>query len=501
VFGVRLPILNKVKLPFQIKPRRKVVALESSGEYLKLAVVESTPRGKKLSRLLARTVVLQDDLSVLLRSVVEEGLIPADSRVLISIPRNLVTVRNLQLPTTDPKELREMVNLQAVKQTPFLKDEIIADYQIVRSGIEGYTDVILVTTHRSVPNSSLKTLDDAGLQAEGIRLSTQGVLSAFLAMGGIAGEDRAATLAMVDVDSNFCDFMVVAGGQISFTKAISVGPVKLLMGGEIEIQKFTEEIQRAIEIYGNEGIGGKISKIVLSGAEIDLENLMSRLGDALQIPVEQWLLSKTSRGVPEIMDAPENCKGALSYSSVVGLAWNPRGAKIDLTPPEVRLRESLARKGKSLTAIGISVILLLTAVTVLVSQKLYARKEYLSELREEVAQTDKYAGEVEAMRKKIRLIGDATGFQNSSLEILSVLHRTLPPDVYLKSVTFEDGSYLVLQGVSEKMSAVFGLLSTLEKQPQFHHVKTKHITRSARKGGQEEINFEMTCLLTNDGET
>ena len=107
-----------------------------------------------------------------------KGLSPTES-VLISIPRNLVTVRNLQLPTTDPRELEEMVNLQAVKQTPFLKEEIIADYHVVRSSPEGFTDVILVTTHRSVPNSNLNTLDEANLQAEGVRLSSQGVFHAY----------------------------------------------------------------------------------------------------------------------------------------------------------------------------------------------------------------------------------------------------------------------------------------------------------------------------------
>jgi len=107
---------------------------------------------------------------------------------------------------------------------------------------------------------------------------------------------------------------------------------------------------------------------------------------------------------------------------------------------------------------------------------------------------------VEAMKKKIRIIGKATGFENSSLEILSVLYKSIPSNIYLKSITFEDGSHLILQGVAGKMSVVFGFLSTLEKQPNFHHVKTKHVTRITKKGGREEINFEMTCLLTKHGE-
>ena len=493
-------LLKTFRIAYPGKSRKTVVALESSGEYLKLAVVSVTPRGRKISKLVARTVVLQEDLSTLLQGIVEDGLIQADSRVVISIPRNLVTVRNLQLPTTDPQELREMVNLQAVKQTPFLKDEIIADYQVVRSSPEGYTDVVLVTTHRSVSNTSLKILDDAGLKAEVIRLSSHGVMSAYKMMKAADDAGKNEPVAIVDIDSNYCDFIVTTNQRICFTKSLSLSPVKLLVGGEQEIDKFSEEIERVFEIYGNEGVGGRISKIVLSGAELEVDRLQAKLREALHVPVERLVVSRCPGISPDVMDAPENANRQVSFSSVLGLAWEPRSAEIDLTPQEVRLRESLAKKGRAITAIGVSVILLLTAVTIFVSQKLYAKRQYLAALREEVAETKREAADVEMMIKKIRLIGKAPGFQNSSLEVLSVLHKTLPPEVYLKSIAFEDASFLILQGVSQKMSSVFGLLSTLEKQPQFHHVKTKHITRSPQKDGQEQIDFEMTCLLTNDGE-
>ncbi|MFB3061616.1 MAG: PilN domain-containing protein, partial [Candidatus Binatia bacterium] len=110
------------------------------------------------------------------------------------------------------------------------------------------------------------------------------------------------------------------------------------------------------------------------------------------------------------------------------------------------------------------------------------------------------ASEVEAMRKKIKLIRDASSSENSSLKILTVLHMKIPSDIYLKSINFEDGSHLILKGVAKKMSGVFGFLATLEKQPNFHHVRTKHVTRSTRKGGNGEIDFEMTCLLAKNDE-
>lgn len=492
--------IRNLSLPFTTRRHRTVVALESSGEYLKVAQVSSGPGEKRVLKLIARTVVLQEDLPKILAELVSEGLIPVESSVIVSIPRNLVTVRNLQLPTTDPQELKEMVNLQAVKQTPFLKDEIVADFQVVRSNPEGHTDVLLVTTHRSVANSGLKILDDAGLQAGPIHLSSQGILNTYDMIQGFAEEPEDAAVAIVDVDASYSDFIVLLGRVICFTKALSVGPAKQLLGGVKEIEKFTEEIQRAIDIYGNEGIGQKISKVVITGAEIDIDALVPKLSQSIHLPVERMRLLERIPEGPGIMDLSEDARRSISFASVLGLAWNPDGSLIDLTPQEVRLREALAQKGRAITSIGISSILILSAITGFVSQKFYSRKQYLEELTREVQQTQQEAGKVEAMKKKIRVIGNATGFENSSLEILSVLYKSLPSDIFLKSITFEDGSHLMLQGVAEKMSVVFGFLSTLEKQPNFHHVKTKHVTRTTKKGGREEINFEMTCLLTKHGE-
>lgn len=486
-----------IRRSFQIRRQRTIVALEFDGKWLKLAQVAVSAKGKRLIKLIARTVVLQEELPKMLLDLVQEGMIPTDS-VLISVPRNLVTVRNLQLPTTDPHELKEMVHLQAANQTPYSKDEVIADFQVVRAnpeGYEGYTDVMLVTTHRSVSNTRLQILEDAHLKAQGIRLSSQGVLNVYRMIRG-STDEQSGPVAVVDIDSSFSDFMVTLNGQITFTKALSNGAAKLLVGRENEIEKFTEEIQRAIDIYENEGIGGKIAKLVLTGAEIKLTGLIPSLTEKLRLPVERISLMDNLPGAPEVVDLPEAQRGSLSFAAVLGLAWDPEGAKIDLTPQEVRIREALAQKGRAITPMGILVISIFTTLTALVSQHIYSKKQYLEQLNQEVLRTQREASDIEVLKKRIQIIRHATRLQNSSLEILSVLLRIIPSDIYLKAITFEEGSQVVLKGVSKEMSTVFEFRSILEKQPNFKNVKTKHVTKSGNNGGNEETDFEITCPLT-----
>ncbi|MGH9428683.1 MAG: PilN domain-containing protein, partial [Terriglobia bacterium] len=103
-------------------------------------------------------------------------------------------------------------------------------------------------------------------------------------------------------------------------------------------------------------------------------------------------------------------------------------------------------------------------------------------------------------KKKMKIIRDATRLQNSPLEILYVLHESLPSNIYLQAVTFEEGSQVVVRGVSQKMSTVFEFVSVLEKLPHFRHVKTKHVAKSGTKEGSEETDFEITCPLRRDNE-
>ncbi|MBW8057867.1 MAG: hypothetical protein FVQ86_07590 [candidate division NC10 bacterium] len=483
---------------FQLRRQRTIVAIEFGDEWLKLAQVAVSAKGKKLVKLVARRVVFREELSKTLLDLVKDGMIPTDS-VLVSIPRNLVTVRNLQLPTTDPNELKEMIDLQAAKQTPYSKDEIIADFQVVRSSPEGYTDVVLVTTHRGVSNRAITILEGAHLKAEGIRLSSQGVLNGYRMIRGSTDEESG-PVGVVDIDFNFSDFMVILNGQINFTKALSIGLAKLLAGREKELEKFTEDIQRAVDIYENEGIERRITKLVITGAEIDLMGLIPSLTEKIRLPVERISLMENIPGAREMLDLPETDSGSVSFTGVLGLAWDPEGAKIDLTPQEVRIRKALENKGRAIMFTGILVISIVTALTALISQHIYFKKQYLEHLHQEVLRTQKEASEVEAPKRNIKIIRDATRVQHSSLEILSVLHKIIPSDIYLKDITFEEGLHLILKGVSRKMSTVFEFLSILEKQPDFHHVKTKHVSRSGNKGGIEETDFEITCLLSEDNE-
>jgi len=318
--------------------------------------------------------------------------------------------------------------------------------------------------------------------------------------GATRDEERGPT-AVLDIDSNFSDFLVTRSGAVTFTKALSIGSAKLLSEEETESEKLAEEIQRAVDIYESERVGQGITKLVVTGAEVDLARVIPSLTTKLRLPVQRVSLVERLPGAREAMDLPEAQRGSVSFAGVLGLAWNAESAGIDLTPQEVRIREALEHKGRAIMVMGILGVSILTALTALVSQHVYFKKQYLEQLDGEIARTQPAANDVDALKKKLKMIRAAERIENSSLEVLSVLHRSTPPEIYLKSIAFEEQSHVVLKGMTQKMSAVFEFVSTLEKLPNFHQVKAKNATRSGSKDGSDEIEFEITCPLAKKNET
>lgn len=476
------------------KYQRTVVALEWGGDYLKIARVAVGTKGKRLVRLDARKIPSPQELPGILRDLWKDGMHRKDP-VIISLPRNLVTVRHLHLPATDPIQLREMISLQAAKQTPYSREEIITNFQTVGVPKDGFTDVILVIANREVSQERLKVLQEAHLKAKGIRLSSFGILHGHRMTQDSSPAGEEGSVAVVDMDSDFTDFVVIADGQLTFTKAMSIGASKLEEGQETWVEKFTEEMKTALDLYEREWVGQRITKAVVTGTEIETAALEKSLAEKFGLTVERVSLFDNVPGARQAAGYSEIPRGSLSFSSVVGLAWNPEWAGIDLTPLEVGLKEGFARRVKDFMITGILLISILVVLSAAVSARLYFKRQYLDQLHQQVQKTDE-AREVEKLKKNIKAIQNLMAVQNSSLEVLSQLYRLIPSKIYLTTITFREGESLNLNGIAQEMSDVFGFVSVLEKQPGFNQVKIKNVTKREKEGEQGQTQFEIVGLLT-----
>ena len=83
-------------------------------------------------------------------------------RGFLTVPMQTVISRTIEVPSQDPAEIREIVNLQASRHTPYARSEIIVDTLILGLARENYTRVLLVIAPREAVVRATGILERAG---------------------------------------------------------------------------------------------------------------------------------------------------------------------------------------------------------------------------------------------------------------------------------------------------------------------------------------------------
>lgn len=404
--------------------------------------------------------------------------------VLACIPRHLVTVRILELPSTDPKEIADMIELQIGKQTPYAKEEIVFSHRIIDAEREGYTKVMLVIAMRSLIKERVVALEKVGIDARRACLSSEGVYNWFSGVELPRLQDDSGAIIIVDIDSNYSDFIAVYKGRFSFTKNILIGANNLIDERERYQEKFIDELRRSIDFYYEEAKGLKAAKLFLLGASKNIPDLANVLSARLDIPCQILDTAKFIR-------IEEDYK-FISATPLVGLAMKYNALQFDLMPNEIRIKKRVEEKKKYLTMAGILFIAIFTMLTFLLFIHIYNKNTYKAQLEDKLAKIKDGAQGIDRMRRLITLGQERLDANGDCLTMLSGLYEVIPKEIYLTSVDIERKKHLAIKGRAPVMSDVFKFIGVLESSRYFKNVKNTYAT-TKKEDSNEYTDFEIIC--------
>ena len=486
--GLKIPKFGDLKI------KKSVVVVEIGNDWLK--VVENTPSpvGRYISR--ARFVKLaqiKEDVSSAIADIFRTMKLSKDS-VVISIPRHLVTVRALELPSLDPNEIKEIVDLQISKQTPYSKEEIISSHRTVDSLRQGYTRVILAIATRNIISERVLTMEKAGIAVHRVALSTEGACNWFdvAYMQSSVELQIGEALILVDIDSNYSDFIVIRQKKLVFTRNIFIGANHLMEPQGDWQSKFLDELKHSIERYQGEEKNIILSKIYLSGAARNINDLDRRLSSELGVPVEIAHLAKNIRLGKEVDILEKEDYKLVSSSPVFGTAIRHKELSFDLIPSELRVHKLMEEKRKSLTLMGILFAAIVTMLSFMLLINVYGKNNYLSQIKKKIANIEKESSKIKRMRTSVNLIEDRLDARGSSLDILNEIYRLTTKEIYFVNISIEEKLSATLRGRAFEMSGVFEFVTTLENSPYFENVKTTYTTTKTEQG-VEYAEFEIIC--------
>lgn len=461
-------------------------AFEVEGDIVKLAQVSAgrTPQLHRLAALKAASGA-PDDIAKAIRTLSTEHKV-GSTDVILSIPRSKVTVKNIRLPSMDPREIEKMAGLQAAKQLPFPPEKIVFGYLALDKDDTGYTDILMALAHRNAIDNLLTILNQADIYAEKLILSSEALY--LWHRERLKEEAGKGSILAVDIGRIYLEILVIKNGRLDFTRSV------MLPQAEDIQTRIAEEIRNSLFTYEKETQGGKIDKMILTGRQSVLNKEAPALKREFSMPmvyIDAVRSSPREEGVKLPNDAGISSD---SFTSLISAAFNAERLETNLIPAEIRSARILKLMRESfLISIALSLSLLIGVGAIVMKnfmdkrRSLAAINKLLDASKPQVKNLTVYRDVTEIVKSQLALTG-------SSVDIIRELYSRVPKEISLSIIDYEEGKNCLLRGVSEKLSDVFKFVSTLEESPYFENVKVNYATKRAIKN-TEITDFEIVCGL------
>jgi len=467
-----------------------MVAVEIGTEWLKICICRDSRFHETAPRLfLSKIADSGESISQTIARIFKEQKIGHCS-IVAYLPRHVIAaVRILKLPSTTPSEIRDMVDLQIGKLTPFSKEEIIVSYRVIEVLPDGYTQVMLIIARRdSIINGIIAPLREAEINVDRIVLSSECVFRWFQGISGHFPSPIPDQAAIIDIDANYSDFLVMHKGQWLFTKQILIGAKQLGENQSDWPAKFSNELVDALERFHEETERSAVQRLYISGAHCLNESQQDVIQTRLGIPLERIVPIPAT-----IASLPPEAMQATSLSPLIGAAMAGQELEIDLTPGELKILKTMEVKHRRLIVTGILIAAIILTISLQVILSLQFKQSYLEQLRAEAASLQLETAKVEKMRHDINMVRQRLDAKHSLVTLICEIVKLTPPDVFYTDLQISEQGAISLKGQAPAMSAIFLFVKKLEDSPVFTNVQAVRTT-TKKDGNTESCEFEITCV-------
>ncbi len=468
--------------------RKQVVLVEIGSEWLKIAQFDKISGGLVLSKLhLEKFESVGADLTRMIESAYKNHKF-AKIPVIACLPRKVVNVRMVDLPSNDISEIEDMVEMQVRKLTPYSNAEILSDYVVMGTSRAGYAQIMLVIVQRSILRQRYATIEAAGLEIEKMSLSSEGLLN--WAKAGDSDAHGASIL--LDIGSTNSELAVVSERKLAFTRGIMMGGDALKDDFDKNKEQFARDINRSIEMLHSESGGVIPDHIVLTGAKVD--SLEEYLNENLDLPVKTIDGLSVVKKRPATPDLTSAEYSTVSLTALAGAALAPDALKFDLVPDVVKMRKDLVVRAKRLSVFVMMVMAMLISFSLFSVIKIALIKKRHNLLHEEYKSTLPATRNVEKMRDLIKVVRDRENPRYALITIVNHLHDLAKGDLSFSVLDLDrETKKITLGGTAGQSRDIRTLINALEQSPYFENVKEPGPTVMNRK--TQRYKFEVTCML------
>ncbi len=289
----------------------KLVELKKSGKIWKLLHfgVVQLPEDAIVNHEIVNQIAVVDSIRTLVNQVKLKT-----KNACISLTGTTLMIKRLALEVPNKKDIQDQVFWEAEQYLPFDVSEVVMDYHQLSRSKDGKTDVMLVAAKKSIVDSYMDAISEAGLKPKVVDVDYFALQNVYEANYPVNPSEA---VAIVDIGAASLKLVVVHDGVPVFTKDSAVGGKNLTseiqrnlnlsfadaeslkVGGQgngmpqevsdlmhIMADNLANEIKRALDFYSASSTGAPVAYVLLTGGGAKLPELSKVVEDSVGLPTQ-----------------------------------------------------------------------------------------------------------------------------------------------------------------------------------------------------------------------
>jgi general secretion pathway protein L len=481
---------------------RKVLGIDIRNHFLSAVILNSSLREYRVDDYIHLPFSDPDDPEKGLAAALEtltEKMDLAGSDCVVSIPADLFTFRNLQVPFNNSKKIRMVLPFELEPTLPYAVDDLVVDFQPLNGSPDGeQTELIAAAIEKNRLTPYIEAL--ASIEVNPEKLTLSGLPTALcLAHQADLEEDQL----FIEIDEASGTLFMLAGDGLQLIRSFplpSAGPSKAKMLSA-QIQQTLSAFQESSEL------NLQPLEVVASGIGLDEANMAADISKALDIPVKAASMAdrlgipvESDTGNPWIPAQMDNAL-ALALMEVEGFE------ALNFHKGQFAAQKFLSKHKSPLIKTGILAAAVLALIFFNVLMQTYTVNKQVRGVERQMTQIFKATfPEVKTVRypyaemqAKMREIKKTAAFQAEagphirSIDILNSISEKIPENIKvdLTRLVIQPGN-VTISGTTDAFNYVDDIKSRLEQIPYFKKVtiSSANIDRSGN-----EVRFMLKAAL------
>ncbi len=437
----------------------------------------------------------EENVSQALSQAIEkQGIKTEGAKVILVLPRQLVLFRYLSLPSHNDAELEQMVELQAINNTPYAREDVSIDSVVLEKDDTGHSKVLVIIVPKDVIDRQISILSLAGIMPNIVSLSSLGLLQWYLHHESQSSSDSKGATALINLDKKSSEICICYSGKMAFSRSVRLGLDDL---DESKFQDFFKQLDLTISSYRKENFGNEVDKIVLISSSIKAEVLREELQKEYEDDVE---VCSAVKGVniqkgfewPKFVEAEDSV-----ITPLVGLALTQGDYLINLIPSEIEEQKKSVRKRWAVIRCVVFLFMALAAIVAAFGGKPYKQEKYLSQFRGELKRSTSKVKKIERKQERLEFMKESFKKRVLFMDIIHEIYSLMPEEAALTTLKLSDNRTLVLQGFSKEGSDINDFQNSMVKSQVFSKVKLDYVNKRKTRDG-DVAYFKITCLIANN---